>query len=352
MRIVVNDIAASGGGAMSILEQFYRSVQNADGGHEWIFLLNDNYFEQTENVKIIVRDDVKKSRIKKLWFDFFGGKKFVKGLKPDVIVSLQNIITFGVKVPQVVYMHQSIPFQDQKNFSFFKRDERSLAVIQKLIGRVIKKSVKKADKVIVQSQWIRDAVIKKTKIKEDKIVAVMPTIEDFSELKVDGKWDKNSFFYPSSNYVYKNNQLVFDAVKQLREEGFSDVRFKTTLPSDAVPNCDGIVCTGQIDKKEVISEHNYSTLVFPSYIETVGLPMLEARQMGTVVLASDCPFSREVLQGYDNAYFFNPFSVCQLTDLMRKVITGEIERKPVNENNATIDSWQRIKDVIYATVSE
>ena len=64
-------------------------------------------------------------------------KKFVKNLNPDVVLSLQNIITFGLKVPQAVYIHQSIPFQNSKKFSFLKSKERGLAVIQYLIGAII-----------------------------------------------------------------------------------------------------------------------------------------------------------------------------------------------------------------------
>ena len=53
MRIVVNNIAASKGGAMTVLKDFYSCVCENDKQNEWIFLLNSKYFEETENVKII-----------------------------------------------------------------------------------------------------------------------------------------------------------------------------------------------------------------------------------------------------------------------------------------------------------
>ena len=121
MRIVVNDIAASKGGALTILKDFYNYISQNDTENEWIFLLGDNLLEETENIKIIVLSDIKKSRFKKLKFDFVTGKKFIKNLNPDVVFSLQNIATFGLKIPQIVYVHQSLPFQTIKNFSFFKK---------------------------------------------------------------------------------------------------------------------------------------------------------------------------------------------------------------------------------------
>ena len=46
------------------------------------------------------------------------------------------------------------------------------------------------------------------------------------------------------------------------------------------------------------------TLIFPSFIETFGLPLLEARESGAPVLAADTPFAREILANYEKAEFF------------------------------------------------
>jgi glycosyltransferase involved in cell wall biosynthesis len=45
-------------------------------------------------------------------------------------------------------------------------------------------------------------------------------------------------------------------------------------------------------------------LIMPSLQETVGLPMLEAMNAGTPVLAADRPYAREICQ--DAASFFDP----------------------------------------------
>ena len=90
MRIVVNDIAASTGGAMIVLRDFYRCVCEHDTENEWIFLLADKYFEETANVKIVPMPAIKKSGFAKLLFDFVTGRKFISALKPDVVLSMQN----------------------------------------------------------------------------------------------------------------------------------------------------------------------------------------------------------------------------------------------------------------------
>lgn len=44
-------------------------------------------------------------------------------------------------------------------------------------------------------------------------------------------------------------------------------------------------------------------LLFPSYIETFGLPLLEAAMTGMPIIAADLPYSREVLDGYEGVTF-------------------------------------------------
>lgn len=79
-------------------------------------------------------------------------------------------------------MHQSLPFQDIKRFSFLKSDERASAFQQHLMGYLIKKSIKRADGVIVQTPWVKDAVVKKTGVSPNKIWFVEPIKKSISFL--------------------------------------------------------------------------------------------------------------------------------------------------------------------------
>ena len=347
MRIVVNDIAASKWGAMAVLRDFYRCVCENDTENEWIFLLSDRYFEETDNVKIIPMPQVKKSGVRKLAFDFVTGRRFIASLKPDVVFSMQNIITFGLKVPQVVYMHQSLPFQSVKKFSFFKRAERTSAVYQHLVGAIIKRSLKKCDRVIVQAGWIKEAVCKKCRIAEDKVFRVLPSVKAL-DLKEGVTPDNTRFFYPTGVASYKNNQLVFDACDILNRKG---LKYEATLTVAAESAPANVRCVGRIPFEEVVERYQNSVVLFPSYIETFGYPLAEARQAGTIVLASDTPFAREVLAGYENAYFFDPFDPQQLADLMERVIRGNIVRQEVSAvQTQTRDSWTEVMDIVRRTV--
>lgn len=345
MRIVVNDIAASKGGAMTVLKDFYQYVKENDTVNEWIFLLGDNYLEPTDNISIVTFPEIKKSWAKRLLFDSFTGKKFISTLHPDVVLSLQNTAVRGVKVPQVVYMHQSIPFQTVKNFSFFKSSERKLAVYQHIVGRVIKDSLRKADKVIVQTEWIKKAVANQCGIEESRIVKAFPIVRDLTDYVDEGVFDKTTFFYPTSAGIYKNNSVVFDASKRLDGD---NVKHSVVLTLNESDSKGSVKCVGRLPYEEVLDFYNKSTLIFASYIETFGYPMAEASKMGAIVIASDCPFSREVLEGYDNAYFFSPNDSDALADLMKKVVSGEISKKAIPCENVTEqnDGWKTVIETV------
>lgn len=329
MKVVVNCIAASKGGALSVLEDFYTHIRSDAADKDWIFLLGAHYLKETSNIKVLVFPKVKGNWLKRLIFDLFSGKKYINNLKPDIVLSMQNTITFGVKCPQIVYIHQAIPFQSLKKFSFFKKRERVLAIYQSLIGWLIKISAKKADKVIVQTKWMKQAICNSVKIDEDKVIVIKPKIEFKLNNKSKNEFNPKSFFYPTSNIFYKNNECLFKAAKILNRQGLHDFNIKMTY-KDCIGRTN-IEFLGRIPREKVFQEYFKSTLVFPSYIESYPLPLEEAKIAGTIILASDCEFSREILNGYENAYYFDPFNPEQLAKLMKKVIIGQIVKKETNQ---------------------
>lgn len=366
MRIVVNDIAASKTGALSILKDFYAYVRENDTENEWIFLIGGPYLEETERIHIILRDDVKSGWKMRLKFEFLTGSRFIESLKPDVVFSMQNTLTRGKirgiggkKIPQVLYVHQPLGFQKTKRFSFFKSEEREYAVYQYLIGAMIDASVKRADKVIVQTEWMRDAVAEKTRRKKEDILNILPDVEDLSAFRREGEFQKNAFFFPSGEILYKNHECVLKAAAILNQKGITDFKVRFTLKglSDVTKRAyedpsGNIEWMGRIGREKVFSFYNTGTLIFPSYIETFGVPLAEARQMNTLILASDCPFCHEVLKGYKNAYYFHPFREDELALLMEKVIQGKIRVRPLSDSGAVahkkagMDSYGQILKVL------
>ena len=336
MHIVVNDIAAERGGALTILKQFYNFIKENCLKDKWTFLLGSSLFEETSNIKIITFPDVKKNHWKKVWFDCISGHSIIGNLHPDIVLSLQNIITFGVKVPQVVYVHQSIPFQNIKNFSFFKHDERKIAFIQKIIGLFIIKSVQYADAVIVQTPWMLEAVSKKCNINKSKITVARPNSESFP-INVSGDFSAKRFFYPTNNSIYKNIDTIIRACEFLVSSGIDDFKVELTLSSGTI-NHPNIECIGYLNRNELFKHYASSVLLFPSYIETVGLPLLEAASLGMPIIVADCPYAHDVLGTYDNVSYFHPFEYSTLASCMKKAMILSSPQK-INFTQRNQSEW-------------
>ena len=343
MRIVVNDIAASGGGALTILESLHEYVRKSQDGNEWVFLLGTAALEESARIRTVALPEVKKSWVKRLAFDTISGRRLLASLHPDVVLSLQNTITYGVRCPQVVYVHQSLPFQKTKNFSLRRRDERVLAIYQHIIGAMIKDSVHRASHVIVQTEWMRNAILDQVDIADERIDTVSPELEDLSAYRHGGEVDSRAFFYPTSDHSYKNNECVEEACRLLEEECLTDFKVTMTISSGRAPNVEAI---GRISRAEVLARLSQSTLIFPSTIETYGLPLAEARALGSIVLAADLAYAREVLNGYANAHFFDPASPAELAGLMRQVVGGEIARLTSASEIPRDSGWERVVEIV------
>jgi glycosyltransferase involved in cell wall biosynthesis len=224
-----------------------------------------------------------------------------------------------------------------------------MAIYQYLIGRVIIESAKRADKIIVQSNWMKNALCSKMNKDSNKIVCIYPSINDCSKYRKDNEFNPHSFFYPTSSYIYKNNECIYQASRFLNRKGIQNFNVKMTVHIDGKhPNIDFI---GRIPREQVLEEYNRSTLILPSYIESFPLPLEEAKQMGTIILASDCDFSREILDDYENAYYFNPFCPEKLSDLMEKVLNKSIVRKDIKHESINKDlksyrGWEAVVESI------
>lgn len=370
LRIVVLNIAASKTGALSVLRDFYREVIKDPKEAEWFFIVGaERLIEENKgcpDVHVIVRDDVKRSKLKRLTFDHLSGASFLKSLDPDVVFSMQNTLPCGIenmrnssgrRIRSVIYLHQPLGFQKAKRFSFFKRYEREMALYQYLIAPEIDDSLKRADRVIVQTRWMKDAVCEKDGLSRDSVMIVTPDMGSVDELcKPDISRDCSLFLYPAGSMIYKDHQCIVDAAEILRNKGISDFRVIFTLellelpwlrlPDKVRENFD---FRGMIPRDELIPLYQKSVLLFPSYIETFGYPLAEAAYLNTPVIASDTPFAREILKNYDRKRFFRISSPEELSVLieesMKKGWGEEVSSRPKAAKSED-SSWKRIVEAL------
>ena len=229
-----------------------------------------------------------------------------------------------------MYLHLPFILTDHK-FSM-KVDGKKLWAYQNVISKSIFRSLRKVDMTIVQTQWMKDALVKKAGVNADKIVIQQPDIK-CNDIKrfVDCPENRKRIFYPATSFTYKNHRTLLKALDYAQQKGLKDYEVIFTIRPDenectqqlqeyAKENGLNVKFNGQIPREKVFDMYAKSILVFPSYVESFGLPLLEAKLTGTYVIASDTPFCREILNGYDKAEFFEEMDYKKLGNLMMRIM--------------------------------
>ncbi len=333
MKIAVVDFPASKAGALSVLKDFYAYVCDHGQNHEWVFFLGDAQLPETDNIRVLRHPQVKRSWLRRALFDWFKAGKAVAHEAPDVLISLQNLTVRGYLGRQILYVHQPLPFQQQKRFSFFRAGERQLAVYQHIYGRLIARSVRAAWRTVVQTRWMRQELLRKTGVAPERIVvapnSLPPPLPKRCTLQDGAAVPWKDFFYPASYLLYKNHGAIVEAVRHLKTEGIGGYRVLFTLGEEYravlhAEDLDEIHFAGYVAREEIFDMYGKSVLLFPSYIESFGMPLMEARTAGGLILSANIETSLEVCENYPNARFFSPHAPDELARLMKDVLQGRM----------------------------
>lgn len=340
MNIMVFDVAAEGGGALSVLIDYYNEFCK-DKQNTYIFVLSKPILEQNSNVKILNLPWIKQSWFHRLFFDVFTARLLVEKYKIEKIISLQNIIIPFLDVPQTVLVHNALPFSEYKiKFS----DSPKLWFYQNIIGSLIRQSCKKAEGIIVQTNWMKKKVIEQIKVNGNSIIVRPPVVKISSAGKFcDTSESRKTFFYPAGAGIYKNHEVIVEACKKLKNENIDDykivfslngnenyniTRIKSIIDNENLP----IHFVGILTKDQVFDFYQKSILLFSSNIETIGLPLLEAMAFNTPIIVADCEYSRNILMSYDKVSFFKPQDSIDLKKILEEFITisNRLHNREVN----------------------
>ena len=342
MRVVVYDVAASGGGALSVLLQYYEEAINRKGD-QFLFIVGNIDLDETENVKVHRAPEAKKSWTSRLRFDICDAHKLVDDFQADEVVSLQNLMIPFTHCPQTVYLHNALPkpFCEQR---FSLRKYPKLWVYQNVIGRMIVYSLRSASKVVVQTNWMAKRCIEKCGVDEDKVVIERFGASSASDAALMSDKDADGatsyahdgaevvFFYPASAEPFKNHRVIVEACSLLTKRGINDFSVKFTLNGDESEEISVLrkrvdqenlpikFCGWQTQEQMRLAYEDSSCLLFPSTIETLGLPLEEAKAYGLNIIAADLEYAHETAGEYSLVKFFPPNSADSLAGEMQLVI--------------------------------
>lgn len=344
-QIVISGINLYIGGTLTIFKDMIRTLleNNLDIKYEIVcFVHNKELFsEYKERVNLIELKDSRSSYIKRIKYEFLYFNKYSKQNDVYIWISAQDI-TPNVKCEKLyTYCHNPMMFYkvDKKEIRYSKK----LVIFSLLYKYVYGFNIKKNTYVIVQQEWIRKEFQKKYRI--NNILVARPCLVntkiDFTETKA----STTSFIFASQGTFFKNFEVICKAVKFLNEKCENEYEVWLTVDgSEGKYTSDlykeygdlkNIKWLGFQNKQDLFNLYDKSTcMIFPSKLETWGLPISEYKNTGKPIIVSDLPYAHETVGSYRSVAFFDPNNYKQLADIMFSIIRGydicqEVVEKPI-----------------------
>lgn len=359
-KVVVSAVNLVNGGPLTILQKcmealsFYAITHNV----EVIALIHKKDLCDYPNIAYIEIPWAKKSWINRLFFEYIYTKKISKRIKPKLWMSLHDITPNVEADIRVVYCHNPTPFYHPKiKDAKFNYKEFIFSLFYRYLYRI---NIHKNDFVIVQQNWLKDAFIKMFTLKKDKVIVSRP-IEKIEKRVFIDRRKKNDFIFlfPAFPRTFKNFEVICDACAILEKKGFEDYKVLLTLSGtensyakylyQRYKHLKTVSFCGLLPKERVyLLYEETDCLIFPSKLETWGLPISEFAIFKRPMLVADLPYAHETAAGAEKVCFFNPYNPKELAERMEEIVKNNdssLSSVPIAKSDfMSITSWEGLFD--------
>lgn len=354
--IVISGVNMVEGGIFTILDNCLQKIAEYTVGKEIkvIALVQDKSKFNYPNIDYIEFPKAKKNWFLRLYYEYFYFNTLSKKIKPNVWFSLHDTTPNVVAEKRFVYCHHPTLFY-KSTFKDWQFDYKIglFSIIYKYLFQV---NIHKNKSVFVQQNWIKKEFEKQFHI--NNVWVTKPenvTEKQLIEINLDA--DKIHFFYPSFARSFKNFELIAEAVKLLPESIKNQIEVHLTLSENDNKYAKYIVnkynfaplhFIGKISRSEVFGYYKkMDCLLFPSKLETWGLPITEAKGFEKPVLLANLPYAKETIGNYDKVSFFDIDKPQELADLISELVNKTIQyqgNKYTFDKNDQLNNWNSIFD--------
>jgi glycosyltransferase involved in cell wall biosynthesis len=337
--LVISAINFFEGGPLSVLTDCLLFLNDNMNNFRIIALVhNINLFDKKKYSKIefVEFPKSRQSYFFRLYYEYFYFRKFSEIQKVTFWLSLHDITPNLNNIKRAVYCHNPSPFNtiNLKDI-FIQPTQFFFRLFYKYLYSI---NIKKNEKIIVQQHWIKDEFKKMFSLDESKIIVAPLQVPKIPQLYIHQNQKDNNevktFFFPTFPRPFKNIELIGEATKLLNNDGINN--FKVMITIDGSENkysrsiinkyikLKNINFIGLLSREEVY-EHYARTdyLIFPSKLETWGIPITEFKQFDKPILAANLPYARETIGLYEKAILFDPYSPISLANEMKKILSNE-----------------------------
>ena len=198
-------------------------------------------------------------------------------------------------------------------------------------------NLRENDFIIVQQEWLRSEF--RRRYRSQNIVVAHPRIPSLVIPPHDDDERATTrtvrFFYPTYPRSFKNVEFLLQAARILEQGGIEG--FEIWLTIDGSENryaaklrreyggLRSVSWLGIMPRDRILVLYaKADCLLFPSRLETWGMPISEFQQTGKPMLVIDLPYAHETVGAYPSVRFFPPGNPLALADDMKSFLRGRL----------------------------
>jgi glycosyltransferase involved in cell wall biosynthesis len=161
-----------------------------------------------------------------------------------------------------------------------------------------------------------------------------------------------TLFYPASFYPHKNHQFILDYISSYNDVNNYIKSFIFTTKNifnNSLIDELGILTPEQCYEKYKSSD----ALIFPSLMESYGLPLIEAMYMKLPIIVSDLDYAKWLCE--DQAIYFNPTDIVSLYNAIKELYNKKQEGWSPDYTHALSkihDSWEETARLFFNAIME
>lgn len=322
-----------------------RRIVTSHPEHTFYFIFDRDYDERflfAENVKPVLTFPPCRHH-PWFWYVYFEYSLpyVLRKLKPDFFLSPDGWMPLRTDVPQVTVIH---------DINFVHHPEFFSSSFQKYFAKYFPQFAKKAVRIATVSEYSKQDICQAYGISAEKVDVVYngsnelfrPLTElEKSRIQIQYAQGKDYFLFVSALNKRKNLPNILRAFDRFKEQTGSDVKFLVVGGrAGKLEELDEVLATmkhiqdvhflGHLPANELAMVTGASiALVYASFFEGFGIPIIEAYNAETAVITSNVTSMPEVAG--DAAILVDPHSVEQMADSMIKLALDSVFRNTLIE---------------------
>jgi glycosyltransferase involved in cell wall biosynthesis len=343
-----------------------RRITQGHPMHRFIFVFDrpfDPQFIFSNNIECVVAGPpARHPLLWKVWYDW-KLPNILKKYKADLFLSMDGFCSLRTQVPQCLVIHD-LAFRHYPAFN--KTSHRWF--YRRYTGRFIRK----AKMIATVSEFSKKDIIDLYPAAHDRVDVIYsgvreifrPITGDEKEL-IKSKYANGKEFFLYTGAIHPRKNLVgllkaFSLFKKRQQSGMKLVLAgRLAWKNDAFLGLlqtykyrDDVIMTGYLEDEELarLTGSAYA-MVYPSFFEGFGVPVLEGMRAGIPVITSSGTAMEEIAQGA--AILADPANHTAIAEQMMRIFKDETLRNNLIERGkrvATNYNWDKTAELLWKTI--